>query len=93
MISIPSTNYGSRYRPLAQEEGFSKLVDQAGIAAITEVVDGMLYHNGTVMLAACETPDQRFMCQARAQILREMQGYLISRLYDHNQELDMEGEP
>lgn len=57
-----------------------RLTNEMGLAAIAEIIGGMLYHNGTVMLASCDTPDQRFMCQARAQILREMHGYLTARL-------------
>lgn len=83
MPSIPSTNFGvgADQFAFAFDVGVNKLIDQAGIAEVTNIVDGMLFHNGAVMLPLCQNEKQIMLCHARAQILREFKDLIVERLY------------
>lgn len=82
MASIPSTNFGIGLDEYALpfRDGVHKLINEAGIANVTNVVDGMLFHIGSVDIIACTNEQQRVMCQARASVLREIKGHIIERM-------------
>lgn len=90
MIGIPSTNFGVGLDQFALpfDEGVNRLIDTAGIAEVTNVVDGMLFHNGSVMLTACETEKQMLICKVRADILREIKGHIIQRMTPDEKEIN-----
>lgn len=83
MFSIPPHSFGNvglDAHAIPFEDGIASLVDNVGTANMINVVDGMLFYNGSILLPQAQSDEERLILAVRAQVLRDIKGQLTQIL-------------
>lgn len=57
--------------------GMQELARTIPMQRISRILDGMIYHVGSSQLRGCTNGQERLMCQARVQVITELQQMLL----------------